>query len=100
MKQRRDNAAFTIAALALIALLIQTAPPGAGTVAPAVVSLSTSPKRTNESAVPHSFIRSPFVDSSLITTIRVCAAHHLERQPLESLTALSTTEVAETMAGT
>ena len=74
MKQRRISATLIIAVLALTALLILTALPQAGTAAPAVASLSTNPKRTNESAAAHSFIRSPFVDSSPGTTARVSAA--------------------------
>ena len=100
MKQRRINATPKralppIAALALTTLLILTALPLAGTAAPAVASLSTNPKRINESAAAHSFIRSPFVDSTPGTTTRVSAAPRLERQPLESLTALSSTEATE-----
>ena len=69
-----QNRLCTIAALALTTLLILTALPQAGTAAPAVASLSTNPKRINESAAAHSFIRSPFVDSSPGTTTRVSAA--------------------------
>ena len=99
MKQRRINATLKralppIAALALIALLL-TILPQAGTAAPTVASLSTNPKRINESAAAHSFIRSPFVDSTPGTTTRVSAAPRLERQPLESLTALNSTEATE-----
>ena len=50
MKQRRINATLTIAALALTTLLILTVLPQAGTAAPTVASLSTNPKRINESA--------------------------------------------------
>ena len=100
MKQRRINATLKralppIAALALTALLILTALPRAGATAPTVASLSTNPKRINESAAAHSFIRSPFVDSTPGTTTRVSAASHLEQQPLESLTALNSTEATE-----
>ncbi len=95
MKQRRINSTLAIAALALTALLILTALPLAGTAAPTVTSLSTNPKRINESAAAHSFIRSPFVDSSPGTTTRVSAAPRLEREPLESLTGLNSTEATE-----
>ena len=100
MKQRRIDATLKralppIAALALTALLILTALPQAGTAAPTVAFLSTNPKRINESAAAHSFIRSPFVDSTPGTTTRVSAAPRLERQPLESLTALNSTEATE-----
>ena len=60
-----------------------------------MASLSTNPKRINESAAAHSFIRSPFVDSTPGTTTRISAAPHPERQPLESLTALNGTEATE-----
>ena len=100
MKQRRINATLKralppIAALALTALLILTARPLAGTAAPTVASLSTNPKRINESAEAHSFIRSPFVDSTPGATTRISAAPRLERQPFESLTALNSTEATE-----
>ena len=98
MKQRRINATLTIAALALTALLILTALPLAGATAPTVASLSTNPKRINESAAAHSFIRSPFVDSTPGATTRISAASRLERQPLESLTGLNSTEATESSA--
>ena len=98
MKQRRINATLTIAALALTTLLILTALPQAGTAAPTVASLSTNPKRINESTAAHSFIRSPFVDSTPGATTRISAAPRLERQPLESLTALNSTEATERSA--
>ena len=91
MKQRRINATLITTALTLAALLILTALPQAGATAPTVASLSTNPKRINESAAAHSFIRSPFVDSTPDTT-RVSAAPRLEGQQLESLTALNDTE--------
>ena len=50
MKQRRINVTLTIAALALTTLLILTTLPQSGTAAPTVASLSTNPKRINESA--------------------------------------------------
>jgi hypothetical protein len=74
MKQRRINATLIIAALTLTTLLILTALPQAGTAAPAVASLSTNPKRINESAEAHLSIRSPFVDNSPGTTTRVSTA--------------------------
>jgi len=98
MKQRRINTTLTIAALALATLLIITVLPQAGTAAPTVASLSTNPKRINESSAAHSFIRSPFVDSTPSTTARVSAAPRLERQLLESLTALNGTEATESDA--
>ena len=56
MKQKCINATLKralppIAALALTTLLILTALPQAGTAAPTVASLSTNPKRINESAL-------------------------------------------------
>ena len=95
MKQRCINATLTIAVLALTTLLILTVLPLAGATAPTVASLSTNPKRINESAAAHSFIRSPFVDSTPGTTIRISAAPGLERRPLESLSALNSTEATE-----
>jgi hypothetical protein len=96
MKQKRINATLIIiAVLALATLLTLTSLPLASTAAPAVASLSTNPKRINESAAAHSFIRSPLVDSSPGTTTRVSAAPRLERQPLESLSALNTAEATE-----
>ena len=74
MNQRRINATLTIAALALTTLLILTALPLAGAAAPTVASLSTNPKRINESAEAHSFIRSPFVDSRPGAATRISAA--------------------------
>ncbi len=105
MKQRRINATLKralppIAALALTALLILTALPWAGATTPTAASLSTNPKRINESAAAHSFIRSPFVDSTLGTTTRISAAPRLERQPLESLTALNSTDLEAEAAAT
>ena len=94
MKQRHINATLTITALALTTLIL-TALPRAGAVAPTVASLSTNPKRINESAEAHSFIRSPFVDSSPGATTRISTAPRLERQPLESLSALNGTEATE-----
>lgn len=103
MKQRRINATLKralppIAVLALATLLILAALPLAGAAAPTVVSLSTNPKRINESVAAHSFIRSPFVDSTLGATTRVSAAPRLERQSLESLTALNSTAATESGA--
>ena len=95
MKQRRINATLTIDALALATLLILSVLPLASTIAPTVASLSTNPKRINESVAAHSFIRSPFVDNTPGATTRVSAALRLERQPLESLTALNSTEATE-----
>ena len=95
MNQRRINATLTIAVLVLTATLILTALPQAGATAPTVASLSTNPKRINESAAAHSFIRSPFVDSTPGAATRVSAASHLGQQPLESLTALNSTEATE-----
>ena len=95
MNQRRINATLTVAALALATFLILTALPRAGTAAPTVASLSTNPKRINESAAAHSFIRSPFVDSTPGTTTRISAAPRLEWQPLESLTGLNSTKATE-----
>jgi len=100
MNQRHINATLTIAALALTTLLILTALPQAGATAPTVASLSTNPKRINESAAAHSFIRSPFVDSSPGTTTRVSAVPRLERQPLESLTALNSPDLEAEAAAT
>jgi len=111
MKQRRINATLKralppIAALALTTFLILTALPQAGTAAPTVASLSTNPKRINESAsgsetaAAHSFIRSPFVDSSPGATTRISAAPRLERQPLESLTGLNSTDLEAEAAAT
>ena len=104
MKQRRINATLKralppIAALALTALIL-TALPQAGATAPTVASLSTNPKRINESAAAHSFIRSPFVDSTPGATTRISAAPRLERQPLESLTALNSTDLEAEAAAT
>ena len=100
MKQKHINATLKralplIAALALTTLLILTALPQAGATAPAMASLSTNPKRINESAAAHSFIRSSFVDSTPGTTTRVSAAPRPERQPLESLTGLKSIESSE-----
>ena len=105
MKQRRINATLKralppIAALALTTLLILAALPRASTAAPTVASLSTNPKRINESAEAHSFIRSPFADSTTGTTTRISAAPRLERQPLESLTALNSTDLEAEAAAT
>jgi len=100
MKQKRISATLTITALALTTLLILTALPRAGTAAPAVASLSTNPKRINESAAAHSFIRSPFVDSTPGMTTRISAAPRLEQQPLESLTALNSTDLEAEAAAT
>ena len=98
MNQRHTNATLTIAALALTTLLILIALPQAGATAPAVASLSTNPKRINESAAAHSFIRSPFADSTPGAATPISAAPRLERQPLESLTALNGTEATESGA--
>ena len=98
MKKRRINTTLIITALAVTTLLALTVLPLAGTAAFTVASLSTNPKRINESAVAHSFIRSPFVDSTPGATTRISAAPCLERQPLESLTALNSTETTESDA--
>jgi len=94
MKQRRISATLTIAVLVLT-IPIFAALPQAGTAAPTVASLSTNPKRINESAAAHSFIRSPFVDSTPGAATRISAAPRLERQPLGSLSALNGTEATE-----
>ena len=105
MKQRHINATLKralppIAALGLTALLIILTPlPQTGATAPTVASLSTNPKRINESAAAHSFIRSPFVDSTPGTS-RISAAPRLERQPLESLTSLNSTDLEAEAAAT
>ena len=64
MNQRHINATLKralppIAALALATLLILTALPQAGAAAPTVASLSTNPKRINESAAAHSLTAHP-----------------------------------------
>ena len=99
MKQRRISATLTIAVLVLT-IPIFAALPQAGTAAPTVASLSTNPKRINESAAAHSFIRSPFVDSTPGAATRVSAVPRLERQPLESLTALNSPDLEAEAAAT
>ena len=89
MKQRRINATLTVV-LALATLLIFTALPLAGTAAPTVASLSTNPKRINESAEAYSFIRSPFVDSFPGTT-----THNAFMAKLDTFSCDTVTEIPQ-----